>query len=226
MEQEIKAMTEQLESLIPDTEIRDVCEELHVTVEAAFNLLIQRRDTALAAANEPLDAEKSALKEESAAIATAAENLKALLPAQAREAQRQADALLLDGKHEAAQAKIAEQHEAEAAPETMRTRQQAITARLSAIEGEKRDIARRVFAQWYAELQTVIRPVETGLFVRLLDSGLAEMRAFQEKHGLVGTLADPYAFLVKDSHIAQLTAPERSEEWQAGNRWYRGGRTR
>ena len=63
-----------------------------------------------------LNAERAALEQESQGILKAADELKLLLPAKAREAERAADALLLAGKHEAAQAKRDEQQQAEAAP--------------------------------------------------------------------------------------------------------------
>ena len=212
----------------PTTQTKDSTTEMaecigQAIVEARDRLLAER-DAQIAAANAPLDGERESLLEEYGAIVEAAQNLEALLPAKAREAQRQADVFLLAGKREEAQAKIAEQREAEAAPATMKARQQAISARLEALEEQKREIARHVFLDWYTNLQTTIRSCEHGLFIDLLDSGLGEMRAYQERHGLTGTLADPYGFLVKDSHIQNLTADERSDEWRGGNKWYAGRR--
>jgi Ni/Co efflux regulator RcnB len=41
----------------------------------------------------------------------------------------------------------------------------------------------------------------------------------------VGTFERPYDFLVKDFTLQNLTAPERSQEWNSESRWY-GGRGR
>lgn len=225
-------MTGQLESLIPepeqqgqDTEIQDAAEEITGTLQAAFDILIERRNSKYAAAIAELDAEIETLGQERAAIGEAAQNLAELLPARVRVAQAEHDRLLLAGDREGAAVKLAEQKEAEAAPGAMSARKSEISARIEAIEAEKREIAKGVFASWHAELQSIIRATEHGLFLDLLDSARAAMYAYQERHGLGSTLADPYGFLVKDSHLQNLTAPERSAEWASGHRWY-GGRGR
>lgn len=224
-------MAEQLESLIPepeqqeqDTEVEDCAEEIVGTAEGAFDLLLERREAAFAAAIEPLDAERASLLEEHASIGEAAQSLETLLPARARQAQREFDVLTLAGKPAKAALKLEEMREAERAPEAMRQRQREIAIRCEAIEGEKKAIAKRIFESWYSALQSVIRAAEHGLFIELLNKALDEMYGYQDFHGLQGTLARPYDFLVKDFHIANLTAPERSPEWQAGQRWYRGRR--
>jgi hypothetical protein len=207
-----------------DTEIQDACEEISGTAEGAYDLLIERREAALAAAIKPKDAERESLLAEYGSIGEAAQSLELLLPAREREAQRQADALLLDGKPEEARAKIAEQREAEAAPATMKARQQAISARIEAIEEERKTIARRVFETWYGELQHVIRASEHGLFIELLDKSRDEMYAFQTRtnttspNGLTGGL-------FHSGHVVGLTANDRSQEWVSSQRWY-ASRTR
>ena len=87
-------MTEQLEQ---DTEFRNVCEQIGGTAEGAYELLIERREAALTAAIQPLDAEKETLIKEFRAIEEASADLAKILPARAREAQREADRLLLEG---------------------------------------------------------------------------------------------------------------------------------
>ena len=57
----------------------------------------------------------------------------------------------------------------------------------------------------------------------MLDKSRDEMYAYQNRHGLQGTLDHPYSFLVKDSHLQNLTAHERSTEWNSASQWY-GGR--
>src|ERR1035437_1829500 len=75
-------------------------EPITVTVDS----LLQELRTTFAAATSGLNAEREGLEKESAAIQTAADELRLLLPAKAREAERAADVLLLDGKREEAHA--------------------------------------------------------------------------------------------------------------------------
>jgi hypothetical protein len=192
----------------PDTEIQDVCEEITGTLEAAFDLLIERKDAAYSAAVEPLDKEAEQLAQESAAISEDARNLEELLPAKVRVSQSEHDRLLLAGDREGAAAKLAEQQEAEAVPAAVSRRQREIDARVEAIESEKRAIKSRIFQTWYGEMQTVIRAVERGFFIVLLDGLSASLFEF-EPHAATNV-----------NVLANLTAPERSEEWQAGIRWY------
>jgi hypothetical protein len=214
-------MNEQLET--QDTEVQDVAEEIGGTLQAAFDLLVERRDREYADAIEPLDAESETLEQESASIGEARVNLERLLPAKAREAQRAADALLLAGRHEEATAKLTEAEEATNAPAAMSERQREISARIEAIEAEKQAAARRIFSTWYAEVQIVVRAAERGLFCTLLDGLRASFYEYQERTGTAGTLDRPHNTLVKLSTLTNLTAPERSPEWTAGNRWYSAG---
>jgi hypothetical protein len=203
-----------------DDEVFDAAEEVGGTLQAAFDLLIERRDRQYAEAIAPLDAESETLELECASIGEARVNLELLLPAKAREAQRAADALLLAGKHEEAAAKLTEAEDAANAPEAMKERQREISARIEAIEAEKQAAARRIFSTWYAETQTVVRAAERGLFCTLLDGLKASFYEYQERTGTGGTLDRPHNTLIKLSTLTDLTAPERSEEWTAGNRWY------
>ena len=213
-------MNAQLET--QDTEVTDIAEEISDTLQAAFDLLIERRDRQYADAIEPLDEERDTLEEESASIGEARVNLERLLPAKAREAQRAADALLLAGKHEEAAAKLTEAEEAANAPEAMKERQREISARIEEIGAEKQTAARRIFASWHEDCKTVIRPVEHGLFVVLLD-GL--QKSFYDFQNLTNTAGDGVLnTLFRLGHITDLTAGERSPEWNSGTRWY-GGRS-
>jgi hypothetical protein len=214
-----------MDTEIVDSEIQDCAEEITGALAAAFDILIERREVALAAAIAPLDEERASLLKEHASIGEAAQILELVLPAQAREAQREADRLTVAGLHEEAKAKFAEMQENERAPEVMRARQSEISARIEAVEGEKKASARRVFESWYADVQTVIRAVERGLFCTLLDGLKASFSEYQERTGTGGTLDRPYSYLVKDAHISNLTADERSAAWNSGSRWY-GGRRR
>lgn len=213
-------MPGQLES----TEIQETAEEITRVLKAAFDNLIRRRDTAFAVASAPLDAEIAALQQEHAAIGTAARNLAEVLPAKSRVAQAEADKLTVAGKHEAAAVKLTEAEEARNEPARMSARQNEISARIAAIASEKQGIARGIFEGWFAECQAVVRAAERGLFCTLLDGLRASFYEFQERTDTGGTLEKPYSFLIKESHLSNLTAPERSEEWNSGSRWYSGRR--
>ena len=109
-------MSEHLETLPLDTEVESVCEEIRATAEEAFALLLARREAAFAAAIELLETERANLAKEYAAITEASANLSKILPAQARTAQAQADALLLSGKADEAETRLQEVQEAAQAP--------------------------------------------------------------------------------------------------------------
>lgn len=109
---------------------------------------LEELHTTFAAAVEELNVERAGLETESQEILKAADELRLLLPAQAREAQRAADALLVAGKREKAQAKLEEQQRAEAAPAGMEQRRSDIARRIEAIGNEKKVIARKVFKLW------------------------------------------------------------------------------
>jgi DNA repair exonuclease SbcCD ATPase subunit len=190
-----------------------------------FTALIERRESQFTDAIAPLHEERESLTREYSAIGEAAQSLAEVLPARARQAQFEADRLMLEGKHEEARAKLAESEEARQAPKGMKQRQAEITARIEAIDGEKKAVARRVFEGWYAELQRVIRAAEHGLFIELLDKSRDEMDAYQRKRELFATLDHPHSHFVQNRHINGLTADEKSAEWNSASRWY-GGRTR
>jgi hypothetical protein len=207
---------------IQDTEIQDTAAEINVILQTAFDLLIQRRDRQYEDAIGPMDAEAEALRQEHVDIGDARVSLEQLLPAKSRVAQQQADVLLLAGKGEESKAKLAEAEEAAAAPAAMIDRQREISARIEAIEDEKKTIARSVFDPWYADAQKVIRAAETGLFVTLLDGIEDSMSDFQTRTGTTSPTGLAGG-LFHSGHVVGLTADERSPEWQAASRWY-GGR--
>ena len=127
-------------------------ESITVTVEGA----LQELRSTYAEAVSALESERVTLENESQAILKAADHLRLLLPAKAREAQRAADVLLLAGKGDEAQAKIAEQQEAERAPAEMEQRRLAIAARVEKINGEEKAIARKVFQEWFPGLRAAL----------------------------------------------------------------------
>jgi hypothetical protein len=208
-------MTEQLEQA---TEIQAIADEISAMLKGAFDLLIERRDSMYADAIATLTPEGDNLGKEYAAIGEAARNLAELLPAKARVAQAEHDRLLLAGDREGAALKLAEQKEADHAAEAMRARQAAITTRLEAIEEEKRAHARRIFRAWHGECKALIRPIEHGLFVVILDGLRNSFFDFQARTDTVG--AGVLNNLFNQDDIADLTAPERSEEWRLAVTWY------
>ncbi|MFZ0963673.1 MAG: hypothetical protein WAO35_22645 [Terriglobia bacterium] len=185
--------------------------------------LIAGRDSQYANEIAPLESERETLAAEYGAIEEARGNLEKVLPAMRREAERQADGFLVIGEREKAEAKLAEAERAEHAPQEMAARQKEISARVEAIQKQEHDIARRTFEAWYAEVQHVSRAVEQGHFIVFLDGLEKSFRDFQERTD-TGASNNRQGPLIRQAHIAGLTGPERSAEWQAGNRWYGGRR--
>ena len=147
-----------------DMKIQDTAKEINDALEAAFDILIERRDTAYAAAIVPLNAESESLAQEHGDISEAAQSLELLLPAKARIAQYEADKLTVSEKSEEAKAKLEEMETARNAPALMRARQQQIADRIDEIVKEKQDAARGIFHEWLeAEVCLVVRAA-SGIF--------------------------------------------------------------
>jgi hypothetical protein len=220
-EQENEPMTTQTEPIAEpqepeDTFLDDAAEFLSEQFEAAFDILIERRDDAYNSAVAGLDSERMALAREFAEVEKAIGNLEPLLAAKDREANRQADSLLLDGKQEEAHAKQTEAEQAAAAPGMMRARQREIEARYQAIEGEKETIARRVAEAWLAECQKITRAAEHGFLITLLDGLKQSLAAFKQRTGTVA-----YDSRFQNISIRDLTADAGSEERSSGCGWYK-----
>lgn len=209
-----------------DQEISDLAERIGAIFTEALETLVNRRNRRYASEITALQAERETLAKEYACIEEAAGNLKGILSAKAREAQREADSLILAGKPEEAQAKLREAEEAALAPAKMADRQREISARVEAIQKEKRAIARRTFLQWHDEILPVIRAAEQGLFLSLLD-GIE--RTFYDFQAVTETGLDPMNHpsepgLFTQGHLSSLTCDERSAEWRSAQRWYGGRR--
>ena len=209
-------MAEQLEKT--SDEIQGLCDEITSAMEGAYAALLECRESEIVAATLSLVAEEAALRQERADIEEASGNLESLLPAQQREAQRQADAALLAGRLEEAEEKRQEYETARRAPEAMNQRQCNIALRLEAIANERQVIAKGIFETWISDLQKIIRASERGLFLGLLDKAHDELYTFQEQHGLPGS------GLLTAALSTGLTAPESSLEWKSGTNWYSGRR--
>ncbi len=206
-----------------DSEIQDIAKEIGGILEVAFDVLIERRDTAYAAASEPLDSERENLVREHGDIGAAAGTLRELLPARARQAQFEADRLMLEGKSEEARTKLEQMREAESAPGAMQVRQDEIAGRIKEIDAAKRATARLIFGEWYVGCQHVIRAAETGLFVTLLDGLRDSFFTFQSATD-TGPDGSGLGGLFNSTHFENLTAPERSAEWRTARTWYGGRR--
>ncbi len=218
---EAKELEKELEnSTSEDTEIQSACEKLRGTVEATFDLLIQRRDAAYSNAIGALEIERGELEQEAATIEADAQNIEGLLESKARVSLYEADCLKLAGDFAGAAKKLAEQKEAESAPEVMRTRQGEITNRIQAIVEEKRACARRVFEPWHGECQSVIRVLEEGLFVKFLHGLWDEYLNFESRTCPQRNLSETP--MIRSGHRNDLTADENSELWAAGTKWYSG----
>jgi hypothetical protein len=196
----------------------------------AVDSLIQELRTTYADAVSELNAERGTLEEESQGIQAKSDELKLLLPAQAREAQRQADVLLLAGQHEEAQAKRDEQQHAERAPEQLVQRQREIATRLEAIDTEKKAIARRVFQAWLPGLREALVE-EQRIMCEALDNAWGGIQTFASETGTIGL---PYSLITANlrsdmtarEHGPERATFERSQEWFGGpapNPWARQG---
>jgi len=161
-----------------------------------------------------LDREAAALAVEYAGIAEEAEKLATVLPSLGREAQREADRLVLAGDHSAAEVKLAEVREAEKMPLAMEQRQKEISDLYDAIPSRKAAIAQKVFERMYPKMQNIVRASETG-FVCLLDGLARTAEDFQRR---TGTAQNP---ILLANRLRELTADGKSPEWQSlSQRWY------
>jgi DNA repair exonuclease SbcCD ATPase subunit len=177
-----------------------------ITITSTVDSLLQQLHTTLAGAVAKLEAERDKLEEESQGIQAAANELKLLLPAKAREAERAADVLLLQGKSQEAAAKIKEQKQAERAPAEMEQRCRAISARIGEIASEKEAIARRCFSEWYPRLRAALILEQTAL-VDALDAAWTGIVRFSGETGTGGI-----GGILKASMENDLTARDQGPE--------------
>ena len=191
-----------------DTLIDDVANHISETLRDTFTLLLERRAEAYSSAIAPLDAEIASLEEELENLEQNAQNLEGLLEARFRVARHAADCFLLQGQIQEAAAKAAEAEAAKDAPRRMRQRQAEIDARIRTIESEKADAAIRAFGSFLKETKQIIRVLEHGLGIVFLNGAEKALLACN-----VGIAVNPSLF-------NDLTAEERSSEWQSLSAWY------
>jgi hypothetical protein len=170
---------------------------------------LQELRTTFAAATLALDTERDKLEEESQGILKQANKLRLPLPAQAREAQRQADKLLLAGKPEEAAAKYALQRLAERAPAEMEQRCRTIAARIGEIASEKEAIARRCFAEWCPRLRAALVAEQTAM-VDALDAAWSGICRYAGDHGLAGQPGGILTAGLENDLTARDRGPERA----------------
>jgi len=192
-----------------------------ITIVSTVNELLQQLRDSYTAAVAKLEAERDALEQESQGIQAAANKLRIPLPAQAREAQRQADKLLLAGKPEEAAAKYAKQRQAESAPGKLEDRRRTIAVRIGEIASEKEAIARRCFAEWYPRLRAGLLAEQTAM-CDALDSAWVGLCRYAGDHGI-----DGIGGVIKASMENDLTARDRGAERTLCGRlvdWFGGRR--
>lgn len=133
---------------------------------------------------QPLNIAQRDLMREREQVAKAAGGLEVTLPAFARVAERQADALVLEGQPEQAAAQLAEAEAARTAPAKLRARLLEIETRYLEIEDEKRSAARRVVVAWWTNCRKVTRAAEHGFLVTLLGGLEKELAEFRGDTGI------------------------------------------
>jgi alkanesulfonate monooxygenase SsuD/methylene tetrahydromethanopterin reductase-like flavin-dependent oxidoreductase (luciferase family) len=193
-----------------------------ITITSTVDSLLQQLHTTLAGAVAKLEAERAALEADSQGILKTANELRLPLPAAAREAQRQADKLLLAGKPEEAAAKYAKQRQAESAPGKLEDRRRTIAVRIIEIASEKEAIARRCFAEWYPRLRAALVAEQLAM-VDALDAAWTGIVRFSGETGTGGI-----GGVIKASMENDLTARDQGDERAIYGRlvdWF-GGRQR
>jgi hypothetical protein len=180
-----------------------MAKSITVTVES----LLQELRTTYTGAVSTLDKERLDIERESQGIQKAADELRLLLPAKARVAERAADDLLLKGKHEEAEAKRAEQAQSERAPAEMEQRRRAIADRIGEIEAEKLVIARKVFEKWFPGLRAPLVADQLAM-VDALDSAWDGIQRWAAETGAHATLRP----LITENLRKDLVAREHGEE--------------
>jgi uncharacterized protein YicC (UPF0701 family) len=185
----------------------------------ALRQLVTSRDERYSDAIKELDDEASTMAREYEQLENDIKASEDVLPSKERLIQRQVDELVVNGDP-AAKEKFAELAEFKRKPAVMRERLSVIQDRFQSIDQEKCDIAKRIFEEWYSELQPVVRSAEHGLLITLLN-GLAEsFYQYQTRTG-TGTSDNRHRPLLNQGHITGLTADGRSAEYAAGRHWYR-----
>jgi hypothetical protein len=196
-------------------------EKKNESITVTVNELLQQLRDSYAAATAKLEAERAALEADSQGILETVNKLRLPLPAQAREAQRQADKLLLAGKPEEAAAKYALQRQAESAPGKLEDRRRTIAVRCGQLAAEKEAIARRCFEEWYPKLRAGL-VAEQSAMCDALDASWAGIVRYAGETGTGGI-----GGIVKGSMENDMTARDQGPEKPIYGRlvdWFGGRR--
>ena len=200
--------SEELASMSAD----EMASEIVDLTSQSLDALNARREMAYAEACAPLDEELATLAVESDEIQAQAQALIERMASAERVKQYEYDQLVVQGKNEEAQAKLAELEEIRAVPGKIEERRTEIAKRVAELEDEKKAELRRVAVDFREASIKLIRGSETGL-ADLLDRTRAILNNLETELGAV--LYQP----------GQQTADERSDEWNTLRRAY-GGRVR
>jgi hypothetical protein len=186
-----------------------LAEFVRVFCKDAMRVLNERREAECAAACAPLDVELVALEAEESNLSTKSQGFLERLASAERVKQFERDTLIMQGLDPEAAAKLAELDEIKAAPAKIEARRVEIAARVAEIESEKK-AALRVAAENFKEASiTLIRGAETGL-AAIFDGTRDALNNLETQLG--STVYYP----------AELTAPDRSNEWTTLHRLYSG----
>ena len=177
-----------------------------ITITSTVDRMLLELRTTFAAATLALDTERAKLEAESQGILKQANDLKQKLAAQGREAERQADKLLLAGKPAESAAKYALQRLAESAPGKLEDRRRTIAVRCGQIAAEEEAIARRVYDQWYPGLHATLVAEQTAM-CDALDSAWGGIQRYAGETGIGGI-----GGIIKANSENDLTARDHGEE--------------
>jgi hypothetical protein len=190
---------------------------------SVLNRLVALRDERYSAAIEELDNHESeALAKEYGDLEEDIRAIEATLPAKTRVTQHEIDVLSVSGAPNAQRdiaAKRAELKELQHRPPVMKQRMSEIQDCFQEINRQKRNVAKPVYEQWLKLVQPIVLAAEHGLFITLLGGLEKDLSLYQERTG-TGRTGDHQGPSLHEGYLREITANERSLEWQAGRHWY------
>ena len=204
-------MPEQLEAIpkVQDMSAAEMGQFIIDFTKEARAVLNERRVKRYEEECVALDAELTTLAAESDEIQAQAVAVISRMGSAERVLQFQYDQLIVQRKNEEAKAKLDELEQIKAGPAKIEKLRREIEERAEQIEGEKRTALRRGAEAFREASFTLIRGGETGLASNL-DAVRDILNSLEMQVGV--SLYQP----------AELTSPEKSNEWFTLNRLYRG----
>jgi hypothetical protein len=194
-------------------EVNSLQDTMTAILQDALQRLVAGREEAWDKACEPLNKEEAALEREADAVAEAKRRQDQILPARIRIARYKADEALVAGRPEEAQAYLDEAKQAEAAIGKLAGRLNEIQSRIDALADKRAAAGVQCQKDFQANCQSTVRGVEKG-FASLL-SGVETALFYHSR--------PEFAIRQRADDLANLTAPERSDEWDLISRWYGSG---